>query len=131
MRSLLCSLCVIAILATVTPAFAQEIEGELFFWASSVECETPGAKPAFNFDGEMVCGCVKDGSFTGPCYDLGYKVKEMPPAQAIKIAAEMSGTSALPIAADQCQTIPQQFLDSALYYCNVSGQTWLTDWDAK
>lgn len=81
MRGLLCSLCVIAILATATPAFAQEIEGELFFWASSVECETPGAKPAFNFDGEMVCGCVKDGSFTGPCYDLGYKVKEMPQEQ--------------------------------------------------
>lgn len=89
-------------------------EEEFGFWVSTVECKTPEEKPIFNFDGKMRCGCVKGGGYSGPCYDLGQKVLELPPREVERIAADMSRDSPSPIAADQCQQLPQQFLDSTL-----------------
>lgn len=77
---------------------------------STVTCQTPGAKPVFTFDKVMVCGCVKDGAFSGPCYDGPSKVQEMEPAQAEKIARDMS-TPTAPFDG-QCQTMPEVFLES-------------------
>lgn len=104
------------ILALVGCSSAQD---EFGFWVSTVECKTPEEKPIFNFDGEMKCGCVKGGGYSGPCYDLGLKVSELPPREVEQIAAEMSRDSPAPIATDQCQQLPQQFIDStlALYIC--------------
>lgn len=102
--------CSVIVALAVTQVSAQE-EG-FGFWVSEVECKAPDEKPVFSFDGEMVCGCVKGTTYSGACLDLGQKVKELSPAETERLAKEMSTKAPAPTPADQCQTIPMQFLES-------------------
>ena len=106
--TLVCSVIVVLALAQVS---AQEEEG-FGFWVSEVECKAPDEKPVFSFDGEMECGCVKGTTYSGTCLDLGQKVKELSPAETERLAKEMSTKAPAPTPADQCQTVPMQFLES-------------------
>ena len=83
----------------------------------TITCETEGAKPVFTFDGEMVCGCVKGGSFAGPCMDGSTQVKEMSASEAEQIAKQM--TSDTPPYDGKCEVIPEVFLTSTIHVRNA------------
>lgn len=92
-------------------AFTEE-EPSFGFWVSIVECKDPNAKPVFSFNKVMRCGCAVGTSYVGACYDLGQEVLGLGKSDVERLAKEMQAQSPAPTPIEQCQTIPQVFLDS-------------------